>query len=216
MAAEEYVPVEVGTYVTGGGVECWRIVYNKPSGYQHVHVFPKMTLCARAAEYGIDPTDVDTLLDIVLHEPFTPSPADPLFDPATDPAVEVAGTTTAVCSRGTIRRGDRVPPWLYEADDVAQARAAHLARIAHCKEHRVRIRGVPRLGGTAAKQAGVAASDPLDVIRRAHHPDPVLIDRIRQEVEVERRRLRGEQISVPLAELQTGSIPVLPAEEVAR
>lgn len=35
-----------------------------------LHVFPPDTLEWRAAEYGIDPTDLDTLLDIVLNEPF--------------------------------------------------------------------------------------------------------------------------------------------------
>lgn len=33
------------------------------------HMFPASTLAWRAAEYGIDPSDSQTLLDVVLHEP---------------------------------------------------------------------------------------------------------------------------------------------------
>ncbi|MEV8033886.1 hypothetical protein [Streptomyces sp. NPDC086182] len=35
-----------------------------------LHLFPLDTLEWRAAEYGIDHTDIDQLLDIVLHEPY--------------------------------------------------------------------------------------------------------------------------------------------------
>lgn len=37
---------------------------------QSGHCFPKDIFEWRAAEYGIDPTDMDTLIDIVLSEPF--------------------------------------------------------------------------------------------------------------------------------------------------
>lgn len=37
---------------------------------QSGHCFPKDIFEWRAAEYGIDPTDMDTLIDIVLAEPF--------------------------------------------------------------------------------------------------------------------------------------------------
>jgi hypothetical protein len=35
-----------------------------------LHIFPLDALEWRAAEYGIEPTDTDLLLDIVLHEPY--------------------------------------------------------------------------------------------------------------------------------------------------
>lgn len=38
------------------------------------HVFPDDTLEWRAAEYGIDPADTETLLDMVLWEPHLPEP----------------------------------------------------------------------------------------------------------------------------------------------
>lgn len=37
---------------------------------QSAHGFPVETLSWRAAEYGIDPSDADTLLGVVLHEPY--------------------------------------------------------------------------------------------------------------------------------------------------
>jgi hypothetical protein len=43
----------------------WMVEYDDASG----HGFPPETLAWRAAEYGIDPTDTATLLEIVLHEP---------------------------------------------------------------------------------------------------------------------------------------------------
>lgn len=50
------------------------------------HVFPTDTLEWRSAEYLIDPADLDTLLDIVIHEPFLGEPDQPnllLYDAAT-------------------------------------------------------------------------------------------------------------------------------------
>lgn len=54
----------------------WRVRYAKPSGGFLAHVFPRHIFAARAAEYGIDPADVDTLITMVLHEPFI-RPDDP-------------------------------------------------------------------------------------------------------------------------------------------
>jgi hypothetical protein len=67
------------------------------------HVFPTDTLEWRAAEYGIDPSDVDTLMDIVLVEPYL-----------TDDHWQA---------------GSR----LHDADTIEQARADHLARCAQAK-----------------------------------------------------------------------------------
>lgn len=36
----------------------------------HAHIFPHELLSWRIAEYGIDPNDFDTLMDIAMHEPF--------------------------------------------------------------------------------------------------------------------------------------------------
>ncbi len=57
----------------------WQIVYDvtldDETTTQSGHCFPKDTLEWRAAEYGIDPADTATLLDLVLAEPHL-QPAD--------------------------------------------------------------------------------------------------------------------------------------------
>lgn len=76
------------------------------------YVFPTDTLEWRAAEYGIDPKDTATLLDIVLAEPHL---TDADFAPGTH---------------------------LYEAPDIETARRAHVARCAAVKwRHRIASRG---------------------------------------------------------------------------
>lgn len=77
-----------------------------------IHIFPKDILEWRAAEYGINPSDVDTLLDIVIAEPYL------------TPEDWTSG------------------PQLYdESVTVEQAREAHLARCARVKLlHRISTR----------------------------------------------------------------------------
>jgi hypothetical protein len=93
-----------------GDTDCWHVVTRAADGHGLTHVFPKATLEWRAAEYGIDLADTDTLLDVILHEQ--------LLDE------EEAAS---------------VPVDLFEAPSTARARAAHLARIGGCKEKRERI-----------------------------------------------------------------------------
>lgn len=45
----------------------WRVAMQTPSG-KFLYVFPVSTIDLRAAEYGMDPTDSKTMLDIILHE----------------------------------------------------------------------------------------------------------------------------------------------------
>lgn len=79
---------------------------------RHVHAFPLDTLEWRVAEYGIDPADVDTLLDVVLTEGHL-TPQD-------------------------WEDGHQ----LHNAPDIATARADHLARCAKAKlRHRISTRG---------------------------------------------------------------------------
>lgn len=67
------------------------------------HCFPKDVFEWRAAEYDIDPADMDTLLDVVLSEPF--------IDP------------------GDVKPGER----LHDAPTIEEARRAHLARCSKAK-----------------------------------------------------------------------------------
>ncbi|MCQ8831751.1 hypothetical protein [Streptomyces malaysiensis] len=160
--------------------DLWSITYQDVAGTVRHHVFPKNTLEWRAAEYGIDPTDTDTLLDIVLHEPHTPHPDDRL-SADDDPAAAAGLMSMAPVSRGTVRAGDLVPTTLYTAETVEQAREAHLLRIQHTKANRVRV-SVPK-----------GSKDPFDAIRQ-RGIDPERVAAMAQHVDRTRRRLRGEQL----------------------
>lgn len=75
----------------------------RPDGLRHRLSFPADTLEWRAAEYGIDPTDLDTLLDMVLSEPFL------------DPDPEDAALS------------------LFGAPDISRARVHHLKKVAQVR-----------------------------------------------------------------------------------
>jgi hypothetical protein len=51
-----------------GAVDCWYVITRAPGDGGITHVFPKAAFEWRAAEYGIDPQDTATLLDVILHE----------------------------------------------------------------------------------------------------------------------------------------------------
>lgn len=94
-----------------GDVDCWQVVTRAKGDGGITHLFPKDTLEWRAAEYGLDPSDVDGLLDVVLHEQ--------LFDHDTATEAERA---------------------LRSARSTADARASHTALIAAVKaQHRIAL-----------------------------------------------------------------------------
>lgn len=100
------------------GTPCWQVRMLRADGRTIAHLMPQQTLEWRAAEYGIDPEDVDTLLEIVLHEPHMA-----LTDEAEDePARYATG------------------PALWEADSTTTARVAHLRRVQACPV-RIPVRG---------------------------------------------------------------------------
>ena len=64
----------VDTYFPNSHTECWAVLMTRPDGARHAYVFPKSTLECRATEYDFGPGDIDTLLDVVMHEQFVHSP----------------------------------------------------------------------------------------------------------------------------------------------
>lgn len=100
--------VESATPDTIGHTEVWRVITRAADGNGVTHIFPKATLDWRAAEYGISPTDTDTLLQVILHEPHLET-----IDDGTGP-----------------RYADG--PDLWQADNTDAAREAHLARVRAC------------------------------------------------------------------------------------
>lgn len=104
------------------GRPCWQITLLRPDGAKHLHLMPGATLEWRAAEYGVDPKDVDTLLEIVLHEPHMQTVDNPQHGP---------------------RYADSGPD-LWTADSTDAARTAHLARVQACSV-RIDVTGVQAL-----------------------------------------------------------------------
>ena len=106
---EKWTIVE-SAVVSVQGVPCWQVLMLKPDGTHHAHLMPGGTLEWRAAEYGIDPDDVDALLEVVLHEPYMATVDDVEHGP---------------------RYADNGPD-LWTADNTDEARDAHLARVKAC------------------------------------------------------------------------------------
>jgi hypothetical protein len=175
----------VDTYFPTPYTECWAVVMARPDGSKHVYVFPKFTLEQRAAEYGFDPADIETLLDIVLHEQFVHSPGGEIEDPAAAQGM----LSPALVSSGMARKGQLVPTDLFNAPTIKDARDAHLARVEHGKRNRGRVR--PPAKGP----------DPLDQIRAEHGITTAGVAARAREVHLNRRALRGELTDTEAREL---------------
>lgn len=162
-------------------VPCWRIQTTDGDGRTHDTILPQVTLAWRAAEYGIDPADTATLIDLILHEPFLPNLEDPNAA-AADPAAKAGMTVPARRANGRTRKGDPEPVRLHNANTIADARAAHLLRINAIK-NTVRIEA----------PAGRGADNPL---RQIHDTvvDPTVVARLVDRVDAARRKYRGERI----------------------
>lgn len=115
--------IQEATVKQVGNSQCWRVRMLKADGKPHLHTMPAATLDWRAAEYGIDPSDVDALLEIVLHEPFLA-----MADDSEDHHPRYADDG----------------PTLWDADNTTTAREAHLARVKNSPV-RINVRNVPAL-----------------------------------------------------------------------
>ena len=111
-----------------GRVPTWMFIMSKPDGTNHGHVMPRMTLDARAIEYDIDIEDRETLLDIAIHEAWMVHPEDEMYlqRRGPDPAIALGLTVPTL-------RGGEIGVTCHTADTLADGRAAHMARLEHCK-----------------------------------------------------------------------------------
>ncbi|GAA1769857.1 hypothetical protein [Nonomuraea bangladeshensis] len=157
-----------------GAEPIWGISRVRPDGQAHMHLIPHSTWEWRCAEYGIDPDDLDTLLDVVLHEPWIPDPADVLA--LGQPGVaEVLQETHGLPTCWT--------PGVPDADRLA----AHLARIEAVKTHRVVMvpenrqfrQGVVDFAGLAM----TVPEDPLEPVKTLTRLDPARVAARRLTVE---------------------------------
>jgi hypothetical protein len=180
MPAEEYEVEAVMETFGKDETPLWRVIFKKPDGTYHDYIFPQSTLEWRAAEYDIDPEDTEALLDIVLHEPFkAPINKD-------DPALAAGYVSPAVLASKGTRIGDLEATTLFNAETVQDAREAHLLRIQHAKQNRVKI--VP------PKAKG--KKDPLDKIRDKHKTRDSQVENKRVAVTKARRELVNKREEV--------------------
>jgi len=183
MPLGEYSVTDVETVLSSHGTECWRVTTLRPDGKIHCHVFPKDTLQNRAAEYGIDPADRETLMDIVLHEPYMVSPLDQLYDETEDPVAKaglVGPARTVVQNIRTgrvIKPGEDMPVHCFNTDE-ATARRAHLMRLESCKRERIRI------SDPGNKLAAIRDQSPIDSAKVANYRNKVNGIREKRPVEV--------------------------------
>lgn len=138
-------------------------------------VFPEDVFEWRVAEYGFDPEDIDTILDVVLHERFIPDPLDP-HNWGQDAAMEAGLVAPANRPWGRlVQIGNTVPVTLFNARSKDEAREAHLARVEKVKRERALV--IP----------------PQVSLERGVTTPPNPLDFIRAEVRVDRNRI--EQFS---------------------
>ncbi|MEU1880828.1 hypothetical protein ABZ470_26275 [Streptosporangium sp. NPDC020072] len=150
-----------------GAEPIWGISRVGPDGTARMHIIPHSTWEWRCAEYGIDPDDTTTLLDIVLHEPWIPSPNDAMarFQPG---AAEVLRDTHGLPTCWT--------PGVSDVDRLA----AHRVRIEAVKTHRVRMVAEDRqVRQDVMAYVGinaVAPEDPLEPVKALTRLDPARVE----------------------------------------
>ncbi|NRQ31268.1 hypothetical protein HII36_05375 [Nonomuraea sp. NN258] len=167
-AADLLVPqAGIGQPVPHGGEPLWGIYQVAPATGAHgLRMLPNSELEWRCAEYGFDPDDVDTLIDVALHEPHLPARDDPL-----------AWQSPALAALMEEIHG--LPAWWTPGVPDAERSAAHLARIAAVKKHLVRVEDAPQAHRAAALayvgSDRVAEPDPLAPMRTGVRLDPARV-----------------------------------------
>ncbi|MEV0617556.1 hypothetical protein AB0I81_29840 [Nonomuraea sp. NPDC050404] len=160
-----------------GAEPLWGLKMVRPDGESMLGMMPHSTMEWRAAEYCIDPDDIDTILDVILHEPWIPAADDP-FAAQNPKLAEVIDQ---------IR--DMPTCWTRGVSDQDR-RDACLAKIALVKESIARVDPAPladRQGALAFVGSDRAApSDPLAPVK-ATRLDPIRVESRRLAVEWQRR-----------------------------
>lgn len=155
---------------SNGGTPHWLVHQVGQDGNGAAHRIHKEIFEWRAAEYGL--TDVDEILDMILHEPHLPD------HPDRDDAAARVGLVTSPTP-------DAEPITLFNAASTTDALAAHRLRIAEAK----RV--------TAHVRAPAKGADPLDIIRANHGITAAGLRAKRQAVDIHRWGLIYGTLPVP-------------------
>ena len=154
--------VDWAAHSTKGGIPHWAIHFVDQDGNSGGYRVQLSVLEWRAAEYGL--TDVDEILDMVLHEFHLPD------EPDRDDAAARVGYVTSTAP-------DAEPIILRNAPSTADALAAHRLRIAEAKRVTAHVR--PPAKGR----------DPLDIIRAQHGITAAGVRAKREAVDIHRWQL---------------------------
>ncbi|MEV0147067.1 MULTISPECIES: hypothetical protein [unclassified Nonomuraea] len=165
--------VDACMHVGDDDAEWWMIVTANEDGTHHLYALPSITFENLAAEYGFDPDDVDHLLKVAILQLHIPSPLQ-RKNAATDPAA----------AKGMVRQGR--PVSLSNADSTAQAREAHLERIAWVEETVLRLvepsPGKKRMSPKADGATEVEPHERLQALKATYRPDPRRVERRRRHL----------------------------------
>lgn len=147
---------------TKGGIPHWAVHFVDEDGVGGGYRIHKECLEWRAAEYGL--TDVDEIIDMLLHEFHLPD------EPGPDDAAVRVGYVTSTAR-------DAEPVTLMTASSTVDALAAHRLRIAEAK----RV--------TAQFRPPAKGRDPLDLIRANHGITAAGVRAKREMVDIHRWQL---------------------------
>lgn len=118
----------------GEGVDCWRVYSVDSEGHTNCHLIPKQTVAWRIAEYDLDPEDVQTAWDMILHERLIPQIPE-----------------------------DFPSPQLTQRHTALSRRDVHLAQVEAAKQNVGRI-NLPEKASSRARGAKVNNPHPLQVV----------------------------------------------------
>ncbi|MEU1883441.1 hypothetical protein ABZ470_39560 [Streptosporangium sp. NPDC020072] len=168
--------------LASGGEPVWGVyeVGEDTTAYG-ISAVPHSLLEWRSAEYDIDPADLDTLIDVALHERFIPHPADALAW-----ADEQAGRV--------LQASADLPTCWTPGVSGTDRRQAHLERVRLVKDHLVRLEAASRADRQGALafvgSARVAPPDPLQPMREGIQLDPARVEA--KKLAVAWKRARGD------------------------
>lgn len=152
------------------GVGIWQITYTI-DGHTHSHVFPHSTFHWRVAEYGLDPNNVDGLLEAILYEPHTDyNPNDPQ---SLGNAATITDAKTAYLNR------------------IAQTKGAGRVRERKRKKTDPRMIDPSKTRGKIIADNDTDTATPLAMIKRYVQIDPTIVTAMRDTVTAARDKYRA-------------------------
>lgn len=175
----------------------WEVWHTVGQDQTWVHGFHEALPSHIVAAYGVDYSSAtlgDEVMDIILHQSHLPD-LSTMTDFSTDVAFQQGLKTKLKVDTPHHFAGTEVPINLYTADSPAQARQAHLLRIAEVKKQITYVSGIhpgsSSMKGLAATQLAGVTTDPMDNFRQGHG---ITADKVSQHsliVEDQRRAMAG-------------------------